>query len=252
MNEQSYKIYMHRNKINNKVYIGLTKQKVEDRWRHDGLGYKNCPKFWNAIQKYGWDNFEHIILLENLTEEEASKKEIELIQQYDSVNNGYNLSLGGSTTNHSQETLEKMRQSMLGKKHTQETKDKISKSKDNVKLSVKNITDNIIYESIREAARLTGIDAGSIIKCCKGETYTAGKKEWEYVNEELKNTYNEIKEQKGKDKRLQKVLCVEKNKIYNTVSEASEDTGADKSNIAKCCRGKYKTAGGYTWKYIFD
>ena len=44
----NYKVYMHLNKINNKKYIGLTKQKCEERWR-EGRGYKTQPKFFRAI-----------------------------------------------------------------------------------------------------------------------------------------------------------------------------------------------------------
>ena len=67
---------MHKNKINGKIYIGKTNN-IKNRWRKDGKGY--CKKdskslFWNAICKYGWDNFEHIIIEDGLTSEEAIKK----------------------------------------------------------------------------------------------------------------------------------------------------------------------------------
>ena len=64
-----YTVYVHINKINHKKYIGITKQKPEDRWGKNGENYKESPHFYAAIQKYGWDNFEHIILKENLTKE---------------------------------------------------------------------------------------------------------------------------------------------------------------------------------------
>lgn len=51
-----YTIYMHRNKINGKSYIGQTFQKPEERWKN-GAGYKSCTYFYAAIQKYGWNNF---------------------------------------------------------------------------------------------------------------------------------------------------------------------------------------------------
>ena len=63
-------IYIHRNLINGKVYIGQTKTTLNARARKDGSGYKGCLIFYNAIQKYGWENFCHAIL-EKSSEEEA-------------------------------------------------------------------------------------------------------------------------------------------------------------------------------------
>lgn len=95
--EKKYTIYMHRNKLNNKVYIGQTCQKPEYRW-NNGKNYSHCNAFFRAITKYGWDNFEHIILFEGLSQEEANQKEIELINLYHSTdrNYGYNCQLGGN------------------------------------------------------------------------------------------------------------------------------------------------------------
>lgn len=102
----TYSIYMHINKINNKKYIGQTKLKPKDRWGKNGNGYKN-QYFYNAIQKYGWNNFEHLILEDNLTEKEVNIKEKYWIKFYNTiVPNGYNISPGG--TNLSTETRKKM------------------------------------------------------------------------------------------------------------------------------------------------
>lgn len=77
-----YCVYKHTNKINNKIYIGQTCQKPEYRWGSDGQNYKNNPYFYSAIIKYGWNNFTHEIIYNNLTAEEANQKEIELIKLY--------------------------------------------------------------------------------------------------------------------------------------------------------------------------
>jgi group I intron endonuclease len=79
----------------NKYYIGITSQNIEKRWQN-GYGYKTNKHFWRAIQKYGWDNFEHKILKRNLTKTKAEELEIYYIQKYNSqVPNGYNVELGG-------------------------------------------------------------------------------------------------------------------------------------------------------------
>ena len=122
-NTKVWCVYMHKNKINNKVYIGMTKD-IKSRWKCNGIHYKppkdkeNTRPFWNAIIKYGWDNFEHIVLVDNLTETEAIQLEIELIAKYNARNRefGYNVAKGG---NGGEVYIEHPR-GMLGKTHTEE------------------------------------------------------------------------------------------------------------------------------------
>ena len=97
-NVRTWTVYIHINKINNKKYIGITRNNVKERWKN-GNGYKTQTVFYNAIQKYGWDNFEHKILFTNLNKEEAISKEKFLIKYYNTYvynNNsqGYNMTLG--------------------------------------------------------------------------------------------------------------------------------------------------------------
>lgn len=96
MDEIKYTIYRHINKINGKSYVGVTSQRPEDRWAN-GKGYKGCRKFYPAIQKYGWDNFEHEILDIVYSPEEASEKEKYWINQYNTTSKecGYNIDGGG-------------------------------------------------------------------------------------------------------------------------------------------------------------
>lgn len=193
----NYKIYAHKNKINNKYYIGQTHQKLEQRWKN-GEGYKNCSKFYAAIKKYGWNNFEHIILENNLTEFQVDEREKYWIQYYDSINNGYNLVSGGNKNKiFSQDSREKMRQAklgkyngqnnpMYGKHHSEETKEKIrqANSKAVVCLNTKQI-----FKSGKEAAQWAGLKNNTaIFNCCKNKTKTAGihpitheRLRWQYL-----------------------------------------------------------------------
>ena len=100
-----YYVYQHINKINNKRYIGITKQKPSLRWGSNGINYKGSPVFWNALQKYGWNNFEHEILYSNLSKEDACHIEKNLIMEYKTQdrNFGYNITEG----NHLQRSISK-------------------------------------------------------------------------------------------------------------------------------------------------
>ena len=96
MEKINYKVYMHISP-SGKKYIGITKQSLKKRF-DNGRGYKGCFRFKKAIDKYGWENIEHILLKDNLTQAEAKKMEIDLISKYKTTDNrfGYNCSIGGN------------------------------------------------------------------------------------------------------------------------------------------------------------
>ena len=113
MIERKWCVYCHTNKLNNKKYIGITSESdPKNRWKN-GYGYKpdkgnnQNVAFWNAIQKYGWENFDHEILADNLTEDKAKELEKYYIKYYETFigfhkkrcdRKGYNSTLGGDGT----------------------------------------------------------------------------------------------------------------------------------------------------------
>ena len=80
------------------MYIGMTKNSLNQRWLN-GKGYVGCTRLHRAINKYGWENFEHETIASGLTKEEAENFEILLINRFDTtnINFGYNISKGGNT-----------------------------------------------------------------------------------------------------------------------------------------------------------
>lgn len=90
-----------------KSYIGKTRNNPQRRWGSDGKGYYcvnkegKDSKFWSAIKKYGWNNFNHEIVEEvhSETVEELesllSQREIYYIDLHGSYRNGYNSTIGG-------------------------------------------------------------------------------------------------------------------------------------------------------------
>lgn len=88
-------IYAHINKSNNKKYIGITKYNDPTiRWGQNGEGYIGSKFYDSGISVYGWNHFEHIILSNDLTNIQAEQVEARLIQQLDTIKNGYNESKG--------------------------------------------------------------------------------------------------------------------------------------------------------------
>ena len=94
--EREYSVYCH-TFPNGKKYIGISSD-CENRWRN-GKGYETQPKMDRAIQKYGWENIRHDIVLDVLSKEQANKLEKYLIAELNTIQNGYNVTIGGDTVN---------------------------------------------------------------------------------------------------------------------------------------------------------
>ena len=184
-----YTVYLHISP-DGKRYYGTTKQSVNRRWRN-GKGYnKRQERFWEAIQKYGWDNIQHIIVARGLTKEEAYWLEIELIKEWDTTNRdkGYNIAKGGYSANGritSEETKKKLSKVMIGKHD--------GKNNPSAK-SVICITTNKIFNTAKEGAEYYNCDNSTIIKCCKGKYKSSGKYKgeklvWRYLVWNHNKTY---------------------------------------------------------------
>lgn len=98
-------IYKFTNKFNGKSYIGQSIN-LELRYKSHKRNYQNSnlhtynSKFYRALRKYGFDNFEYNILEENdlFSQEDLNNKEKYYIKLYDSQKNGYNMNAGGNNT----------------------------------------------------------------------------------------------------------------------------------------------------------
>lgn len=215
-------IYKITNKVNGKVYIGQTIQTLKARWSShctDKKGY--CRLLHNAILKYGRENFTVEQIDVALDRDELDKKEIYWINFYDSINHkkGYNL-LGGGNKNHSvsEETRKLLSKSGKGRKCPEHLKKLLSSLKKGVKRPL----------SVVEKMRNTAIKTG----CRKGaNNYSYGRK----------GSLSPV---------ARKIVNVTLNKEFDTATEAAIFCGAkDCSTIIKCCKGKRKTAYGYSWRY---
>lgn len=146
-----YTIYKCLNTLTGKVYIGFDSKWPNRVSVHKASYEKQDSKFYRAIKKYGWENFEWSILYQSKEKEYTlSVMENFFIKEYNSFNDGYNSTLGGDGTfglkffgesnhfynkKHKNETREKMRISKIGannsnfgKNISEEVRKKISNS----------------------------------------------------------------------------------------------------------------------------
>lgn len=231
--------------------------KPEQRW-NNGHGYHN-QLFFNAVKKYGWNNFIHEIVLCNLTKQEAEMFEIAMIRYYKTQDRtyGYNQDGGGNSAggrpyyvkNNISKTM-KNKSINMGANNPMYGKHGLDNDASKPVFCVEL---NKIYNSISDASRELNVVFQNISKVCKGERNTAGGYHWYF----LENTSNDFlktniaTEDHKIDKKYgkKKVICIETKSVYKSIHEASKKTGANKTQISKCCRGLSYTSNKLHWAY---
>lgn len=179
-------VYCFTNKMNGFRYIGKTIDEYS-RMRHHRryAGVRKTP-FYNAVNKYGWESFEYSILFEISGDNKIDidriikDKEVELIQEYDSINKGYNLTKGGdgcAGVIPSPETRRKMSEvrKKIKRPKRMETKAQravLQYSKEGIFIAE--------FVKISVAAESTGVNNRHISRCCKGERKSTGGYMWRY------------------------------------------------------------------------
>ena len=261
-------VYKHTSP-NGKVYIGITSREPSKRWGH-GSSYKRQNKhFWNAIQKYGWENIKHEVLYEGLSEEEAQEKEKELIKSYCSTDpeKGYNLTFGGESFQFSEQIKEKMRGPRILSEEQREALKERGKEQ---------------YEKNLKGRKPTKEEREKIAAAQRGRKQTqaqkdkrarALKKHWKKVGgfsqehrEKISNankgrkyspeTIERMKKAKAPDKnpRSRRVRQIDNGNViaeYCSAREAERCTGISYTSIVRVCNGvRLKHAGGYKWEYV--
>ena len=234
----SFTVYKHTNNKNGKVYIGITSQNPYKRWQN-GKGYKKTF-FYNAIKKYGWDNFTHEILKEGLTKEEAGELETELISKYNSTNRdyGYNISRGA-----------KYEQIRLGiKKYGKNNNHSTPVNQINAK------TKHIIkkWESQNMAATALKINRKGITKCCLGQCKTYKGYVWEYANKAYIKPHKYEKGKYPHNKICKKVKMITPDGTefhFNSVKEASKFVNLIQSSVSRYLYGTRKDKTGRRWYF---
>lgn len=222
-------IYMYTNKINNKKYIGQTNRPKQRKIEHLSHSTKRgaSTHFYNAIRKYGWENFEYKVLEtvhaddSNTLKSILNNKEIFWINHYDSTNKskGYNFSLGGNSRGVNCRKIQMY-------------------SKEGVLIKT--------YNNYHEILNEFGGDASSLYRMINNK------------NSLFRNNYVLLWEGesfKYKDRKKSKHIYYQKDlnnniiKTWNSVCDIEKELGYSPSSIIKCCNHPetHKTSYGFKW-----
>ena len=253
---------------NGKRYIGITKQKPEHRWGPGGNGYKGQTHVWRAIQKYGWDNIEHVVVYTGMTKEEACQAEKDLIRECRSSDprHGYNDTHGGDHYEVPEHVRKKMRKP---KKLTEEAREELRKRGSVQYEKYLKGRKNTPEQNRKIAERKRGVKQDPEVVRRRAESLSKRWKEQGFSEEHRRKMSEALKGRTYRPETLQrmkKAHSPENNarsrkvgqykdgvliKIYPSTREAMRQTGIQYTSIVKACYGvRLKHAGGYEWHYI--
>lgn len=209
------------------MYVGQTCQStLSARSQKNGKDYENCTYFYNAIQKYGWNNFEAEIIASNLTHDEADKFEMTLIRELNTMdkNIGYNIAPGGRTNAGGMNLID-----MTDKRYG--------------KLKVIERAEN---DQTKEVYWVCKCDCGNKI-VCTGDLLRKGfKTSCGCENNHPKN-FDKIIFNKnatgGSNGNAKPVICLNTKEFFECIKDAAKKYGISYHSIGDCCNKRTKSSG---------
>lgn len=291
-------IYVITNEVNGKKYVGQTKRTFEKRYIGMGTGIERVYNYmesskrrgmnynehlFKSVEKYGFDAFTVITnFYTAYSKEELNDKEIEFIEQFDSVKNGYNIQKGGFNSYIPDETRSELRKkrirennSFYGKRHTLETREYLSKIKTGKNTGAENPNYGnfwSIEKRLELSKKKTGVPSPNKGRKMSeedrlknslahkglqaGEKHPRWGKTWDddhkrNMSDKMKGRYSGTKNPNSK-----RIICITTNEVFDLVSDAAKKYGISPTGISACLTGKRKRAGKTTdgipleWKYI--
>jgi group I intron endonuclease len=262
-------IYKITNTVNSKCYIGVTtKENPNERWLSHKTAIRSnigCPLLQKAVKKYGEESFKFEVLIICFNED-VFKFENDYIIKYNTMSpNGYNVAIGGIKG-----------PSFLGKHHSEETKQIISKKSREynnrpeikeqhrqraIELNKKRNTGELLRKSEKWQNAILEGRIGGHSKTAEGKkNISEGLKEYYKKRKEdpdYKKTSNENREKMSEIRRKKygkKVSQYTKEgqliASFDSIIEAAEkEVNVSACSIGHVLNGRAKTAGGFVWKY---
>lgn len=264
-------IYKITNKINNKCYIGQSKN-ILKRWKTEYKWYKINNHLQSAFKKYGIENFDFEIIEEcesNLLNE-REKFWIGIYNSFDR-NFGYNKTLGGAGTPGRtyimpDETKNKISLANIGRKFTPEQLEEFRNIIRDNQIVIYCYETNKYYISIANAAKELRINKNTIRGIICGTHKFALNYRFCKITDDINNFIincqqidKYIKENNLSLKQYycklgistrKKVQCIETNIIYDSIADAAQKTGLNEKGISQCCNKMQINCKGYHFKFI--
>ena len=273
-------IYKITNKITNKVYIGQSVSIYDRQFAHRSIGknpiqYNHKNQMYDDMFAFGLNNFTFEII-EQLSFSQLNEREKFWITYYDSYNNGYNLTRGGTGHKYDYDEiyelwLQKIPASQIAKIfHTSSstintildslgvtTEEKYQQSANMIEYSHAQYRKKVYQKDINTLETIqifnSVAEAANFLKVTRA-TFREGIKNH---NGFYKNYYWEIDDSSAeqiRDFNKKTVLQLDKNTediitIFDSVSAAAKAVNSSTSNISKACKNPNYTVKGYKWKY---
>lgn len=271
--DNTWCVYVHTNKINGKKYVGITSRKPESRWGYLGNHYRKQSVFGKAIQKYGWNNFEHEIVVDELSEEAAKNMERQLISDlhtciFDDNSWGYNMTFGGDgtpgyhpTTEAKAKRSERMRgenNPWYGKTFTDEVRLHLSLIRKGQRTGEENSFFGRKHTEVTKAklSQYASARTGEKNPNYGKHTLAGENHPWfgKHLPDETKKKISESRKGKysgGNNSNAKPVYCYETDCVYATTKEAAQVLHINASAIGKLCKGIYgkDNIKGYHFRY---
>ena len=251
-------IYCIENRINNKKYIGMSRD-IKNRWSEHKAELNTHTHVNQYLQsswdKYGKDNF-NFYVIEQCDESLLSERECYYIEQYKTLSHqyGYNLTTGGENTS-------------IGR-------------------LVIYLKDGTIFNFVKDAADNEGICPITMINWCRQKHNYMYLDEYEMLSDSEKDywknydweTYNHEKLSQAHSRenlsnetlaklsastsgsnnpRAMKVYCPQLDEVFDCMKYATDKYGVNRGSISQCIKGKLKSAGKHpitgeklTWEII--
>ena len=180
-----YKVYMHRNLKDGKVYIGCTSQNLSKRFQR-GCGYEKCTRFYEAIKADGWDAFDHMVLADGMTQDEAMAMEETLVDVFRATDPqyGYNMRRGGYHNTPVPEVGQHISAAKMGHEVSEATRAKLRMYGKKPVLQMTRDGQPIrVFPSLTEAAEAVNAKKTNIYAVCAGRKPTCRNYRWSYYQE---------------------------------------------------------------------